>query len=46
MSLKDKLFSLDGRLRRQDWWAATICIAILANIAITSCIQFRLVIFR
>jgi|LauGreSBDMM110SN_4_FD.fasta_scaffold34886_2 uncharacterized membrane protein YhaH (DUF805 family) len=34
MSLKDKLFSLDGRLRRQDWWAATICIAILANIAI------------
>lgn len=34
MSLKDKLFSFDGRLRRQDWWAASICIAVLVNIAI------------
>lgn len=34
MSLKDKLFSFDGRLRRRDWWVAGICIAILVNIAI------------
>lgn len=34
MSLKDKLFSFDGRLRRQDWWVATICIGLLVNVLI------------
>lgn len=28
MSLKDKLFGFDGRLRRQDWWSLTILMAL------------------
>lgn len=33
MSLKDKLFSFDGRLRRQDWWMASFCLFLLVIVA-------------
>lgn len=35
MSLKDKLFSFDGRLRRQDWWLAVIGLGVIQTVAVT-----------
>ena len=32
MSLKDKLFSFDGRLRRQDWWLAVIVLGVIQSV--------------
>lgn len=32
MSLQDKLFSFDGRLRRQDWWLWGIAVGMVHNL--------------
>ncbi len=34
MSLKDKLFGFDGRLRRQDWWLAVIGLGVIQSLAV------------
>lgn len=35
MSLKDKLFSFDGRLRRLDWWLLTIAVSLAYVLIVT-----------
>jgi|JI6StandDraft_1071083.scaffolds.fasta_scaffold266466_2 uncharacterized membrane protein YhaH (DUF805 family) len=35
MSLKDKLFSFEGRLRRRDWWIMTFGLSALYVLAVT-----------
>lgn len=35
MSLKDKLFSFDGRLRRLDWWLLTIAVSAVYVLIVT-----------
>ncbi|HWQ85764.1 DUF805 domain-containing protein [Brevundimonas sp.] len=35
MTLRDKLFSFDGRLRRQDWWLCTIAASIAYVVFVT-----------
>lgn len=35
MSLKDKLFSFDGRLRRLDWWLLTIAVSVVYVLIVT-----------
>lgn len=30
MTLREKLFSFDGRLRRRDWWLISICLSLLS----------------
>lgn len=34
MSLKDKLFSFEGRLRRRDWWLAVIGLGVVQGVAV------------
>ena len=35
MTLRDKLFSFDGRLRRQDWWLCSIAVSVAYVVFVT-----------
>jgi uncharacterized membrane protein YhaH (DUF805 family) len=42
MTLKDKFFSFEGRLRRRDWWLLGICLAVLQMVGVGLVTYLRL----